>query len=246
MRLLLVRPNDGLSRLASELEAAGHKVIQLALSKVLPLEVKLLKPLTAYSWVFITSRQGLKHFLAYLQQQNLACPETLKLAVVGQATKAYAQQQGFKVDFCPKKGEGAEQAAAEFLAYHAQNTSSAESQTLLWPCSILAEPTLQTHLEDNGWQVERWPLYETRLQSSLNPEQAALVQAHYDAVLFTSASSVKAWFACVPEEQRFDIPVWLSLGASTTACITALAPTQKVLQAASPLASDVLALLASF
>jgi uroporphyrinogen-III synthase len=245
MRLLLVRPNDGLSRLAQELEQAGHPVTSLALSEVLSLEVKLPKAVNAYSWLFVTSRQGLKHFLTYLQQEGLTWPQTLKLAVVGQATQTYAQQQGYTVSFSPKKGEGAEQAAAEFLVYHTQTAAALEDKALLWPCSALAEPTLQTQLQAHGWQVERWPVYETRLQTNLKPEQELLVQASYDAVLFTSASSVKAWLACVPEEQRFSAPLWLSLGASTTACIKALAPRQKLLQASSPKVSDVLALLHS-
>lgn len=237
--LVIVRPNDNLSRLPSFFEKAGLTVTVLPLTRIqlLPDVPKL--HWERYPWAFCSSRHGVRALNEVLTAQ---CPEwkaTGQLAVVGEQTAEYAESQGFTVGFAPPKGQGkgAEAAAPLF----AEAFSPRLRERVLWPCSSLAPKTLKALLESEGSKVTRWEAYTTETDWSLSKEALIESVRQANGVLFTSSSAVSAW---IERELPNDEPgQWLSLGPQTSKTIIEHRSKPPEIEAETPTAQNLLKLL---
>jgi uroporphyrinogen-III synthase len=217
--LWLLRPNDGLSQLADALETLGYKVVQHALTEVVPLAwdddaSKKALP-TTVDWVMLSSRNGALHGQALIKQ---ARQHGAKLAVVGEGTHHWVKNQGFAVDYVSPKPHA--QGLVEGLTSFWQE-QGIERQTLVWPRSQQANLSPKIALEQAEHVVFDVAVYQTTALSAeaFLPLKQALhhAQTTPNAIVVTSPSGADAL-----AKAQLDLPPWVqlvSLGASTTLAI---------------------------
>lgn len=127
----------------------------------------------SYHWLAFTSPAAVKHYcgLAYK-------PSVKKIAAVGSSTKKTAEQYGLTVDFVPEEYNA--------LSFGNELSKSIpKGSSVLFPCSTLADDSLQRILEQNEVQCERVNLYApcTLSQNKL-PD--------FDSIAFLSGSAANA------------------------------------------------------
>ena len=128
---------------------------------------------TSYDWLIFTSPAAVRHF-----QKLDNKPTTSKVAVVGSSTKKIAEEYEIPVDFLPEK-------------YNSKNFAEELSkiidreESVLFPCSVLADNELKNYLKEKVSSFERVNLYKTeRLPKAKLPT--------FSAIAFLSASAAEA------------------------------------------------------
>ncbi|EIE21204.1 tetrapyrrole biosynthesis, uroporphyrinogen III synthase [Coccomyxa subellipsoidea C-169] len=188
-------------KLMKSLQQRGISVLELPLveTAVGPDRSELPDALTAgdHDWVIVTSPESASVFL---QGWREADKPQVRLAVVGSGTGVVIEAAGeadLPVAFTPSK------ANAEHLS--AELPLEGEGR-VLYPASAKAGAGLQEGLEARGFSVRRLNTYNTVPVQSL---PAADVEAAKQArvVAFASPSAVKAWLACVGDQESADVAI---------------------------------------
>lgn len=182
-----------------------------------------------YRWVGFTSAAAVDAVLTRADQLGLspAVPADTRVAAVGPATAAALRATGLPVDLQPPTGGSADALAACWPH------PSGDAAVLL-PRSDVAAPGLPTALTAMGYRVDTVTAYRTVIQPVPQPLAAELSAGAFDAVLFTSPSTVQA----VGDVQIPPSTVLCAIGRPTTATaaatgrpvhLTAAAPTAQAL-----------------
>ena len=246
-RLLMLRPEGVCSKLEAQLQAWGAIVEPLHLTKIVPLEEQTIQQqigafdLSAVDWVVFTSQQGITHGWHRVE----ASTKQAKIAVVGQATQHAVEAMGGTVSFCAKRASG--KGLAEGLLGLWTTEGITASQRVLWVGSALANDDFSALLEAQGHGVLRVAVYTTQAMV-FSAEALVSLQQQVNtfqpwAVVVTSGSGVKALAAA-------DIQVGVgctlvSLGENTTNAILGFEWGCGFVEAQSPTAEGVLAVLAT-
>jgi uroporphyrinogen-III synthase len=244
-RLLMLRPEGVCSKLEAQLQAWGAIVEPLHLTKIVPLEEQTIQQqlgaldLTNIDWVVFTSHQGVYHGWQWVE----ASTNQAKIAVVGQATQFAVEAMGQAVSFCAERASG--KGLAEGLLGLWTTEGITASQSVLWVGSALASDDFSAPLEARGHRVLKVPVYTTQAMA-FSAEELVSLQQQVDAfqpwaIVVTSGSGVKALTAA-------DIQVGVgctlvSLGENTTNAILGFEWGCGFVEAQSPTAEDVLAVL---
>ncbi len=225
--IVLTRAQEQSSRLHALLEAKGARVLDLPLITISPdyneetLE-DVFHDIALYDWVVFTSQNGVKYFfeLFFKRFQDLRCLGPMRIACVGEATAETLRKLHLEVDFCPKE------ATAKALATELVKEQSLEHSKVLVISGNLNSKDLPRILEQEGKAiVDTLQVYKTEHQSVAgHPSSKAFRKDGADAILFTSPSTVHAFYAQAKDLQISPggkNPLAGSMGPSTSEALKA-------------------------
>ena len=225
--IVLTRAQEQSSALHTLLESKGARVLDLPLIKISPdhneetLE-DVLQDIALYDWVVFTSQNGVKYFfeLFFKRFQDLRCLGPMRIACVGEATAKVLRKLHLEVDFCPKE------ATAKALATQLMKEQCLEHIKVLVISGNLNAKDLPRILEQEGKAiVDTFQVYKTEHQSVAgHPSREAFHRDGADAILFTSPSTVHAFYAQAKDLQiakAGKTPLAGSMGPSTSEALKA-------------------------
>lgn len=158
-------------------------------------ERKLMNELTSFDWLIFTSQNGVRFFMAQLEEMGLSFPEHVKVAAVGTNTQSSLVNYGISPSFIPKKFTG-EALADEMKDFIEKNERI---------CVIkgnLARDIVGTVLRNVGAIVEEIIIYETFLPGENKEKLIATLKNKVDVLIFTSPSTVKHFMSILMEKNE--------------------------------------------
>ncbi|HEY5822472.1 MAG TPA: uroporphyrinogen-III synthase [Propionibacteriaceae bacterium] len=144
-----------------------------------------------YEWVAFTSVNAVKAVREKFEEYGLDARafSGLKVAVVGNVTARALQAWGIEPDLVPDGEQSAAGLAAEFPPY---DDVLDPINRIFLPRADIATETLAEGLIELGWEVEDVTAYRTvRAAPPPAPVREAIKTGKFDAVVFTSSSTVR-------------------------------------------------------
>ncbi len=210
-RIVVTRAREQVSGLRSRLEQLGAAVIELPSISVEPLEVAV-PPLGQYEWLVFTSANGVDAFFDRgLEPKGLDARALagVRIAVIGPGTSAALARRGLRADLVPERFV----AEALLAAFPAPDRAGAR---VLLARALAARDVLPDGLTARGFLVDVLPVYRTA-SATPDPANLAAVEAgEFDAVTFTSSSTVTNFCAAVSPLPD-PMPLVVSIGPVTSA-----------------------------
>ena len=144
-----------------------------------------------YQWIAFTSANAVRAVREKLEDYGLDARAFagIKVAAVGEQTAAALGEFGIKPDLVPEAEQSSEGLAAAWPPY--DDVLDPINRVLL-PRADIATETLVARLTDLGWETEDVTAYRTvRAAPPPAPIREAIKGGGFDAVLFTSSSTVR-------------------------------------------------------
>jgi uroporphyrinogen III methyltransferase/synthase len=144
-----------------------------------------------YQWIAFTSVNAVRAVREKFEEYGLDARAFagIKVAAVGEATAAALRAFGIRPDLVPEGKQSAEGLADAFPAY--DDVLDPINRVLL-PRADIATETLLARLTELGWEAEDVTAYRTvRAAPPPAPIREAIKGGGFDAVLFTSSSTVR-------------------------------------------------------
>jgi uroporphyrinogen III methyltransferase / synthase len=144
-----------------------------------------------YQWVAFTSVNAVRAVREKLEEYGLDARAFagVKVAAVGEQTGRALLDFGIKPDLVPEGEQSGEGLAAAWQAY---DSLSDPINRVLLPRADIATETLVARLNELGWETEDVTAYRTvRAAPPPAPIREAIKGGGFDAVLFTSSSTVR-------------------------------------------------------
>ncbi len=144
-----------------------------------------------FGWVAFTSVNALKAVREKLEEFGLDARALagIKVAAVGEQTAAALRGWGIEPDLVPSGEQSSEGLLAEWPDH---DTVGDLLDRVLLPRADIATETLAAGLVERGWEVEDVTAYRTvRAAPPPAPIREAIKTGGFDAVLFTSSSTVR-------------------------------------------------------
>ena len=144
-----------------------------------------------YQWIAFTSVNAVRAVREKLEEYGLDARAFagVKVAAVGEQTAAALGEFGIKPDLVPDGEQSSEGLAAAWPPY--DDVLDPINRVLL-PRADIATETLLARLTDLGWEAEDVTAYRTvRAAPPPAPIREAIKSGGFDAVLFTSSSTVR-------------------------------------------------------
>jgi uroporphyrinogen III methyltransferase/synthase len=144
-----------------------------------------------YQWIAFTSANAVRAVREKLEEYGLDARAFagVKVAAVGEQTAASLGEFGIKPDLVPEEQQSSEGLAAVWPPY--DDVLDPINRVLL-PRADIATETLVARLTDLGWEAEDVTAYRTvRAAPPPAPIREAIKGGGFDAVLFTSSSTVR-------------------------------------------------------
>ena len=145
-----------------------------------------LPPLGGYEWLGFTSITGVESFFELLKENktDIRAIGAAKIAAIGKSTAEALEAHGLTVDFVPDIYDGISLAQGLFAI-------APQAKIMLFRAED-GSPELTEYLKEAGADFTEHSLYKTNYEKSFfSPENA-------DAVLFTSASTVRGFKLACP------------------------------------------------
>lgn len=193
--IVVTRAAEQASRFVRLLGGAGATAIVCPTIKIEPLEdwskvdaaVNSLRS-GNYRWAAFTSANGVENFLSRISGPASEAFGDTKVAAVGSATEVLLTAAGLNVELRP--GTFTAQALADALG--------SGTGRILLPRAEKVPPGMVETLSRNGWTADEVAVYRTVPAATDTPEAEAVAEARFDAVSFTSASTVEGFAAMFP------------------------------------------------
>lgn len=152
--------------------------------------------ITEYTWVVLTSSNGVQFFLEELRErrQDIRSLAGVKFAVIGAGTREALETAGIYADFVPSRYSSAD-LAAEWIP-----TLGKEDKLLLLRAEE-ASTELTEALETAGIDYKAVALYRTE-RDERKAEELNRLLPEMDYITFASASAVKAFAAMAEQPKR--------------------------------------------
>jgi uroporphyrinogen III methyltransferase/synthase len=144
-----------------------------------------------YEWVVFTSVNAVKAVREKFEEYGLDARafSGLKVAAVGDVTAQSLHDWGIEADLTPEGEQSAAGLAAEFPPY---DEVLDPINRIFLPRADIATETLSAGLVELGWEVEDVTAYRTvRAAPPPAPVREAIKTGKFDAVVFTSSSTVR-------------------------------------------------------
>ena len=221
-RIVVTRAREQAAKLTELLESQGAEVLELPFIKVEehydPTNLtEVFAEMAIYEWIIFTSANGVKTFfdLFYKAYGDIRSLGPMRVAAVGAATAREIEKHHIKVDLIPEK------ANADALATKMIEDEGVESVKILVVTGNQNRETLVKRLEEEGRAiVDTLPLYKTsRTNLASEPIAERFRKEGADAILFTSASTVKSFVdqkAALKLEEGAIQPEFGSIGPLTS------------------------------
>lgn len=217
-RVLVTRAPHQASALADALMERGFEVVSIpTIEIVAPADGyaavdRALRRLEQFDWVVFTSANAVAVFGERHAFLEIALPETLQIAAIGGATSSALEEMGLRVDLLPERAVA--ELLVESLTPHVGDAAvlvmqAEETREVLVPGLITA-----------GAKVSVAVAYRTVVAAE---SESLIRDASYDAVTFTSASSVRN-FVALMKAAGVELPaatVVASIGPVTSEAVRA-------------------------
>jgi len=144
-----------------------------------------------YAWLALTSTNAARAIREKIEELGLDARALagVKIACVGEQTAAAMLDWGIRPDLVPSTDQSSEGLLADWPPY--EPGYDALDRVLL-PRADIATETLSAGLLELGWQVDDVTAYRTvRAAPPAAPVREAIKTGGFDAVLFTSSSTVR-------------------------------------------------------
>lgn len=144
-----------------------------------------------YEWVGFTSVNAVRAVRDKFREFGLDARAFagLKIAAVGGVTSAALREWGIEADLVPGDEQSAQGLLAEWPPY---DEALDPINRVFLPRADIATDTLVAGLQDIGWEVDDVTAYRTvRAAPPAAPIRDAIKNGSYDAVVFTSSSTVR-------------------------------------------------------
>ena len=197
--IVITRSRKQAETFARTLERVGAKVVALPTIEIVDPESwddvdDSIRQLAEgrFDWVAFTSANGVERFFARLRSVPADAFKDVRVAAVGVATQRAVEAGGLTVDLVP--------------GFHTAETLAAElgdgGGSILLPRAADVPGEMVEILTGNGWDVREVTVYRNVPASDEDPAVDAVRKGRYDAVTFTSASTVKGFVGMlgVPDE----------------------------------------------
>jgi uroporphyrinogen-III synthase/uroporphyrinogen III methyltransferase/synthase len=191
-RILVTRAAHQAGKLSEGLRALGAEPVEVAVLEIRPpasfeaLDAAL-RQLDSYDWLILTSANAVRALVerAAALGIDLAQPDRLKVATVGEATASVARKAGLQVTFVPEAyvAEG----LVEGLLQSLQNRAS--RQRILLARAAVARDVIPDALRAAGATVDVVDAYQNVLPEAAPEQLRRAVDEGLDAATFTSSSS---------------------------------------------------------
>lgn len=184
-RFFFPKSGEKESGLSERLREAGAFVKEIAVGRIVlcPEQMEGFCP-EKYSWILLTSKNGVDSFIEGLKQNKIDYRRLhrVKFAVIGASTEDYLRQHGFYADFVP------EQYDSDTL-YEEFRRQLNTQDCIFYGKAAIVENHLYERLR-TICQVECCNLYRNEEAENTDAWRQAFCEK-YDGLLFTSASAVK-------------------------------------------------------
>ena len=211
---VLVTATEQMSRhLCEMLEEEGAEAVAFSLIETEPLHTeaieKMAEEVESYSWIVLTSNNGVRIFFDALRKQgkDVRSLADLKFAVIGAATKEELEKHGIFADFVPSRYSSRE-LAAEWIP-----TLRSDEKVLLARAEEASEE-LSDALKEAGIDYEDVALYHTAVDQRKS-EELNRILPQVDYVTLCSASAVRAYVSMLDEAGRQSDPRIICIGPVT-------------------------------
>jgi uroporphyrinogen-III synthase len=193
-RVLVPRPVEQAGALSDLLVAAGADPVSVPLIEILPpldlgsLDLQLIDLAgSEFTWVGFTSVNAVRAVVHRAVELGLspAVPANTFVAAVGPTTATTLREAGLPVDLIPP-GRGSAAALADLWP------GARVGESVFLPRSDIAPDGLPQALAAKGFRVETCVAYRTAVRPPPPDVAAGLGAGDFDAVLFTSPSTVTA------------------------------------------------------
>lgn len=152
---------------------------------------EVLHQLHDYSWVFLTSSNGVKFFFELLTKHHVRLPAKLRFAIIGTKTNRALQSYGYQADFIPSRFQ-ATTMEKEFFAEYPQPGN------ILYIRGNRSRDVLPVAFRSRGVFFQSMTVYDTLLVKAQGEEiRTWLKERKLDALTFTSPSTVSAFVSIV-------------------------------------------------
>jgi uroporphyrinogen-III synthase len=191
--------------LADALRAVGATVTELPLTRIESLDLAALRAalrdVGRYAWVLLTSVNAVEHLVRALRDADVRLVGP-KIAVVGSATAAAVEQQGWLPTVVP------ERFVAESLLDALAARTDVEGTRILYPSAEGARDVLPAGLRALGATVDVLPVYRSAPDVEGQSQLRALVaRGELSLVTVAAPSAVDALLNALPAEHARRLPV---------------------------------------
>lgn len=201
-RILITREETKAAEMAEKVTRLGGSPVITPMIEINflknPEDISILKRLSGFGWVFMTSTNGVDGFFQLLRKQNINLPQELKIGIVGKKTEEALHRYGYAASFIPETFDALAM-AEEFIGFYASD------KPVLLIRGNLSRPTLPEKLEEEQIAYEALEVYETTYcmesRQKLNQELQAV-----NFITFTSPSTVEAFVQlaeCIPNTATY-------------------------------------------
>jgi len=197
-RVIVTRPADQARQLITALRKLGIEPLMCPAIMTVPASESELAPLInslgGYDWIFFTSENGVRYFLAMLEKLDLDIRALggAKIAAVGSGTDLRLRAYRLRADFVPTAFR-AEALLAEF-----RQQQPVAGLRILRVRGDRAKETLEEGLRAAGAEVDTVLAY-TIQPAQVRPDVLDSIAAEgADAITFTSGSSVESFETLLP------------------------------------------------
>lgn len=198
-RILVTRAATQAGPLVEALTRAGLDVVAIPTIELLPVAAtgpldEAAGRLDRYAWVMVTSANGAEAVLAAAARVG-ADPSGARFAAVGSSTTAVLMGRGVSVAFTPARSSG--EGIADELPLH-------PGDRILLARTDIADGRLPERLRERGAVVDEVVAYRTveAPGASREPLAEAFAAGPFDALVFTSGSTVRGLLALLTPQQR--------------------------------------------
>ena len=199
-RVLVTRPRDLISTMASKLRTLGAEVLELPAIRTARLADQsalyaALKRLDSYQWIVFTSPTGVKVFFEEMKKArvDVRALGTVKLAAIGKGTKKALEERGLFVDLMPETFDGAS------LGKALCEVCKGEERILIPRAKIGNHEILEELQKKPGLQISDIATYDTFYEKQeIIDQKKEFEEGAIDCAVFTSASTVKGFVEATP------------------------------------------------
>lgn len=199
-KVLVTRPRDLISSMASKLRLLGAEVLELPAIRTEPLENQeelyhALENLDTYQWIAFTSPTGVKIFFDEMKRYGTDVRKMghVKIAAIGNGTKKALEERGFFTDLMPETFDGASLGRALCEACEGQ-------EHILIPRAKIGNHEILKELHKKpGLKISDIATYDTCYEKQeVIDQKKEFEEGKIDCAVFTSASTVKGFVEATP------------------------------------------------
>ncbi|UCZ52127.1 uroporphyrinogen-III synthase [Bacillus shivajii] len=187
--------------LTKAIERFGGHALEIPLIKIDPTlntehVNKAFRYFAQYDWIIFTSVNSIRYTMKALEEQSVDkhLLQNKKIAVVGKKTEQFLKKEGLDATVVPHTYD------AEHLA-EALIKEVNEGEKLLFPRGNLARNVIVYELQQANVDVDELIIYETSINEAVQDQLNQFLKSGLaDIVIFTSPSTVRAFFSLVDNE----------------------------------------------